>query len=255
MAHLPTDELKIIAHRGLCREAPENTLAAFQMAHDAGVTWLETDVDLIADGTPVLIHDDTLDRTTNRKGPVAALTAQDLANTDAGSWFSKDFAGEPIPTLHTLVDFLNRTGMNCNVELKSRKKSEANPDTLIKVTLAELSRLSANVQIIISSFDTQLLAQFHEAAPHYTIAALFKPRALTKGWVEKAHACSATYVHPKDHRRIASLLPVAHREGFRVQVWTVNKKSRARDLLTLGVDGIITNKAGKFLPLLTEQAH
>ena len=250
MSHSPSDEPKIIAHRGLCNQAPENTLAAFELAHQAGVTWLETDVDLLADGTPILLHDATLDRTTNTSGPVAALTPDALPNVDAGSWFGSAFAGEPLPTLAALIDFLNHTGMNCNVELKSNRDSDARPETLIASTLAELARLNPASQIIISSFDLALLAQFHEAAPEYTIATLFKPRALTKDWPERAHACGATYIHPKDHLRLPALLQIAHAEGFRTNVWTVNKKARARELLNLGVEGIITNNAAQFLPLL-----
>lgn len=248
MAHTPTAETKIIAHRGLCKQAPENTIAAFRLAFEAGVTWLETDVDLLGDGTPVIIHDATLDRTTTARGPVSELTAADLP-IDAGSSFSPAFAGEPLPTLRELVDFLNRTGMHCNVELKSFRDTAASPDALISATLAELDRLSPANQIIISSFDTSLLAQFREAAPGYTIAALFKPRALRGPWIEAAHACGATYIHPKDHRQLPAIIGQARSEGFRVHPWTVNKKSRARELLALGASGIITNKADRFLPL------
>ena len=125
--------------------------------------------------------------------------------------------------------------MNCNVELKSDRDSDARPETLIASTLAELARLNPASQIIISSFDLALLAQFHEAAPEYTIATLFKPRALTKDWPDRAHACGATYIHPKDHLRLPTLLHVAHAEGFRTNIWTVNKKARARELLSLSL--------------------
>lgn len=250
MAHSPSDEPKIIAHRGLCREAPENTLSAFELAHRAGVSWLETDVDLLADGTPILLHDATLDRTTNVTGPATDLSPDELPHVDAGSWFSNRFAGEPLPTLSALVDFLNHTGTNCNIELKSSR--ESSHADIIAATLPELSRLDPKVQIIVSSFSTDLLTQFHEAAHEFTIAALFKPRHLTKGWPDRAHSCGATYIHPKDHLRLPSLLPIAQREGFRVNVWTVNKKARARELLEMGIEGIITNKANKFLPLAAE---
>lgn len=251
-AHLPSEGPKIIAHRGLCRRAPENTLTAFELAYRTGVQWLETDVDLLKDGTPILLHDATLDRTTNTSGPVSARTSQDLPAIDAGSWFSPAFAGEPLPTLASLIDFLNRTGMNCNVELKSGKESDAAPEAMIAATLPQLARLNPGIEIIVSSFNPDLLAQFHEAAPEYTIAALFKPRHLAKDWIGAAHGCGATYIHPKDHLRLPSLLPIARREGFRVGVWTVNKKARARELLGLGVESIITNKADKFLPLAVE---
>ena len=99
---------RIFAHRGLSAIAPENTLAAIGQCADFGVTWFETDVDILADGTPVVIHDSHLDRTTNRTGSIYDLQASDLEGIDAGRWFSGDFAGEKLPTLAQLVELMNQ---------------------------------------------------------------------------------------------------------------------------------------------------
>ena len=105
-AHAPSTNRMVFAHRGLNRLAPENTMPAFELAADAGATWMETDVDIISDGTAILIHDSTLDRTTNRTGSIYDLTAADLPNIDAGSWFGPEYVGTRIPTLRDLVEFL-----------------------------------------------------------------------------------------------------------------------------------------------------
>lgn len=95
-------EHEVIAHRGLNHRAPENTLAAFRLAAESGCRWIETDVDVMGDGTPIIIHDTRLDRTTNRSGYFYDLQSSDLP-IDAGSWFSSEYVGEPVPTLRQLV--------------------------------------------------------------------------------------------------------------------------------------------------------
>ena len=118
-------ERRIFAHRGLNRVAPENSLAAFEKTADAGLTWIETDVDILGDGTPIVIHDTSLDRTTNRSGSYYGLEKADLASIDAGSWCSPEFAGQPLPTLEQLIELLNRRGLNANIEIKSNEAGGA----------------------------------------------------------------------------------------------------------------------------------
>ena len=95
-------------------------MSAFKKVVEHGLNWIETDVDILGDGTAIICHDTTLDRTTNKTGGYYELTAKDLPSIDAGSWFSPEFAGEPLPTLHQLVDFMNETGLNANIEIKSK---------------------------------------------------------------------------------------------------------------------------------------
>ena len=96
-------------------------MSAFRAAVEAGIKWIETDVDIIGDGTAVLIHDSSLDRTTNCRGRDNELTASDLPAIDAGRWFSPQFIGEPLPRLADLVDFMNESGVNANIEIKSNE--------------------------------------------------------------------------------------------------------------------------------------
>ena len=135
-------ERRIFAHRGLNRVAPENSLAAFEKTADAGLTWIETDVDILGDGTPIVIHDTSLDRTTNRSGSYYGLEKADLASIDAGSWFSPEFAGQPLPTLEQLIELLNRRGLNANIEIKSNEAGGAMSMRLIDSILDALTGLA-----------------------------------------------------------------------------------------------------------------
>jgi len=108
---------RVIGHRGACGHAPENTLASFRKAAELGVRWVEFDAALSSDGEIVLFHDDTLKRTTGRAGRLAETTWADLQGLDAGSWFSEDFAGEPIPTLRQAFQLLADLGLGAVIKL------------------------------------------------------------------------------------------------------------------------------------------
>lgn len=237
---------QVIAHRGLNRLAPENTLAAFRLAAEHGCQWIETDVDILKDGTPIIMHDTLLDRTTNATGYFYDLDSTDIANIDAGSWFSSQYAGEPIPTLRQLVDLMNETGLNANIELKSNERGKATSMQLIDNTLAELDRLDPEREIIISSFNHLLLHHVHEARPDIPIGALFVVDNLWEDWKSILELVGATYIHPED----AGLTPhkvAAFREaGYGVNVWTVNGKDRANELFNWGVTGVFTDIANEF---------
>ena len=111
-------------------------MAAFRSAVDHQVTWVEADVDIIADGTVIVCHDSTLDRTTNRSGRYDGLTVADLAGIDAGGWFSPQFRGEPIPTLQNLIDLMNATGLNANIEIKPSEAGREETLRLIDAVIA-----------------------------------------------------------------------------------------------------------------------
>ena len=160
-SNVPKFNRTVFAHRGLSSRAPENTFAAFALAANSGVTWIETDVDILADGTPILIHDTTLDRTTNHSGSLYELTAEDLPHIDAGSWFSPEFSGEKIPTLREFIEFLNERGMNANIEIKQNEQGAARTQQLVEAVASELAHLDPERQVVISSFSQPLLMKFH----------------------------------------------------------------------------------------------
>ncbi|MDY5138569.1 glycerophosphodiester phosphodiesterase family protein, partial [Actinotignum timonense] len=149
--------MKLFAHRGLSADAPENTMAAFRAAYQAGFTWIETDVDITADGTLPLCHDATLERTTTGHGRVDELRAQDLETLDAGSWFSPGFAGEKIPTLGQLVDFALETGMGINIEMKPCAQGGEQARALVRAVAQQARRLGPE-RALVSSFSHLQLA-------------------------------------------------------------------------------------------------
>src|SRR5882672_3455210 len=108
----------VIAHRGARASAPENTMAAFRRAYEDGAKWIEVDIKLTHDGIPIIMHDDTLDRTTDGKGPVADMLWDDMQKLEAGNWFGPGFAGERVPRLSEVLHFVLEHNMRINMELK-----------------------------------------------------------------------------------------------------------------------------------------
>lgn len=238
---VPSLERAVLAHRGLPSAAPENTMAAFRAAADAGARWIETDVDLLADGTPVLIHDAALERTTDRGGSIYGLRAADLAHVDAGSWFSPDFAGERLPTLEAFIDFVNERGINANIELKANEQGAARSVELVDTLAAALERLDAGRQVLVSSFSQPLLMAFHQRHPQYATAVLYESTTIRPDWRSVAELCGAVAIHPEDTGLTEAMVRAARAAGYGVNVWTVNRPDRANQLFNWGCTGVFTD--------------
>lgn len=238
---VPSLERAVLAHRGLPSAAPENTMAAFRAAADAGARWIETDVDLLADGTPVLIHDTALERTTDRGGSIYGLRAADLAHVDAGSWFGPDFAGERLPTLEAFIDFVNERGINANIELKANEQGAARSVELVDTLAAALERLDAGRQVLVSSFSQPLLMAFHQRHPRYATAVLYESTTIRPDWRSVAELCGAVAIHPEDTGLTEAMVRAARAAGYGVNVWTVNRPDRANQLFNWGCTGVFTD--------------
>lgn len=235
--------MRFFAHRGLSATCPENTLAAFTAAADAGFTWLETDVDIAACGTPVLLHDTDLDRTTDLTGSLYTYTATQLAGADAGSWFAPEFSGEPVPTLAQLVDLMNERGLNANIELKSNEQGAEHSLALIDAVIAELGRLEPGREIIVSSFNHLLLAEFKRRAPHYRVGALFTRDMLQPDWRSVLELIGADAVHIEATGLTRDTVRLLRTTGYDVNVWTVNNRAQANQLRNWGATGVFTDYA------------
>ncbi len=233
----------VIAHRGLNRRAPENTMAAFRAAVDARVDWIETDVDILGDGTPIICHDSTLDRTTNRRGSYAQLSRADLTTIDAGSWFSTQYTGEPMPTLSQLVDYMNATGLNANIEVKANERGKAATIQLVEAVVAELARLEPGPRVIISSFSQLILRYFLELAPTIPRACLFETCALYDDWRSVLEILECSYIHPEDAGLTEAHVERFLHAGYGVNVWTVNEADRVNQLFHWGVTGVFSDIA------------
>ena len=219
----------LYAHRGASAEAPENTLAAFRRALAAGADGIELDVHLSADGTPMVIHDDTLERTTDGCGPVAAHPLAALQGLDAGSWFAPHFAGEPLPTLAETLQLLAGR-LRLNLEVKDARAGMA--------MLHELQRFP-RADVVVSSFDGAVLTRLRQAAPDLALAVLAEGdwhRALAQ-----AAALRASAFHPRADLVSRPLLAACRRLRLPVFAWTVDDPAEARALARLGIDGLFTN--------------
>ena len=222
--------LFVYAHRGASAEAPENTLAAFRRALDAGADGIEMDVHLASDGVPIVIHDDTLERTTDGSGAVAAHRAAQLQTLDAGSWFGPHFAGEPLPTLEEALRLLAGR-LRINLEVKESRSGLA---------VLDLLRAFPTADVVISSFDHALLTALRRTAPDLPLAVLLE----AGNWrhaLARAAALRACAFHPHANLVSRPLLAACRRLQLPVFAWTVDDAKRARALARAGVAGVFSN--------------
>lgn len=234
---------RLIAHRGASRVAPENTLSAFRAAARQGARWLEFDVALLGDGTPVIHHDATLDRCTNRQGPLSALGAGDLAALDAGSWFDAAFAGEPLATLEQALDLIEALHLSANLEMKLH---DAAPEAMAEAVGAALARRPwTAARILVSSFDMAPLAALRARLPQQPLAVLHEQPP--DDWAETLHRLRARSLHIAHECLNAELAGRAEAEGFHLRVYTVNEPERVARFRGAGLTGVITDHPPLFL--------
>jgi glycerophosphoryl diester phosphodiesterase len=220
----------IWAHRGASARAPENTLVAFREAATAGADGLELDVHLSRDGVPVVIHDDTVDRTTNGSGAVDALTFREIRALDAGSWFGRQFAGESLPTLEEVFR-LAGDRLRLNVEIKNAAAG---------IAVLALMKRYPRTPVLVSSFDHDLLTVLRRQDPELSLGFLQE----TSDWqeaVERATGCAADSFHPREDLVDAGLIAACRSRQLAVYPWTVDDPKRLEELRQLGADGVFCN--------------
>jgi glycerophosphoryl diester phosphodiesterase len=228
----------IFAHRGASVSAPENTMAAFHLAVKLGVKAIELDTMLSRDGTPVVIHDHTLERTTNGKGHVSDLDYSNLSQLDAGAWYSKNFEGEKIPSLNQVLEsFSNR--ILINIELKNY---HAPHDALAETVMRLVDELNVWDAVLFSSFLPRNLRLIRAKKPGAKTA-LLCPSGI-KGRIFRSSLymdISPEFIHPEINDVNRKYIEREHERSRRVHVWTVNHISIANDLFINKVDGIFTD--------------
>ena len=224
-----------IAHRGASGRAPENTHASFAAALELGAEAIELDCQLSADGELVVIHDETLERTTDGRGPVGDRTWAELARLDAGAWFDAAYAGERIPRLADVVAQVRDRAL-LNVEIKSERDVGAIERKLVDL----VAREDAAEWVVFSSFHWDALRNVRAAAPWARLGVLCDedPR---RGGVALGRALRAEAVIPGRRWVDARVVEEAHAHGLDVWVWTVNEPGEMRRLLALGVDAIFSD--------------
>lgn len=243
-----------IAHRGAGRLAPENTLAALRLGAQHGYRMAECDVKLSADGVPFLLHDATLTRTTSGLAEVAGAEADPLAaahawgvlsQLDAGGWHSRQYAGEPLPTLGQVARHVQANGLLLNIEIKPTPGTDVQTGAAVAQAAARLWA-GASVPPLLSSFRVEALAAAREAAPELPRALLLE--SLWDGCLEQAVALGCVALVCHHPLWDAELVARARGLGLRQLSYTVNEPADAERLLALGTDGLITDRVDGFVP-------
>jgi glycerophosphoryl diester phosphodiesterase len=240
----------LLGHRGAMARAPENTLGAFQAALDDGARGVELDVTLSGDSVPVVLHDDTLDRTTNVHGKPTDYDADELGNVDAGAWFSgrhggPDWTNERVPRLSEVFLMMPR-GAVVNVELKGPTPAWAG----LERRVVEVVRRFRHLHVIVSSFHPAQLLEVRRIAPALPIALLVSDRSILPArtaWTAPLLVPDA--IHPPARMVDRAFVDAARNAGLRVHAWAVQSEAEAARLLDLGVDGLIVDDVRGMAPL------
>ena len=241
----------VIGHRGFCKIAPENTLPSFQFAVTAGADLVELDYHHSKDGVPVVIHDATLDRTTDARQlwgataiQVAAKTLAEIKTLDAGNWFDAKYKGTKIPTLVEALDTIQGSGGVTVIEHKAGDAA-----TCVKI-LREKNLIN---RVVVHSFHWDFLRDFHKLAPEQVLVAIGPPgsrddgkklsaaeKVLSEKWLDEMKDTGARAVH-WNQMVTKEAVGLAHERGLKVWIYTIDDPALANQLLDMGVDGITSN--------------
>ncbi len=228
----------LVAHRGAGYLAPENTLAALRIGRSCGYRMFEIDAKLSGDGVALLMHDPTLERTTDGRGRVDAYPYAQLARLDAGSWHSPDFAGEGIPTLERVARWVLANDLMLNIEIKPSPGRERETGASVALDAQHAWR-DAVVPPLLSSFSPLALAAAREIAPGLPRALLLDD--LPEDWLDRCSALGCAAIDARHSTLDAARIAQAHDASLRVLAYTVNDAARADELFAAGLDGLITD--------------
>ena len=235
-----------IAHRGAGKLAPENTLAAFRLGAAHGWRMLECDVKLAQDGVPFLLHDATLERTTSGHGTAGDHPWAQLAQLDAGGWHSRQYAGEPLPTLQNAARWSRANGVLLNLEIKPSPGQDERTGQAVAEHVAALWA-DAPAPPLLTSFSVPALQAARRAAPDQPLGLLLD--ALPPDWRDTAQSLACVALVCRHTLWTPALVAEAKALGLRCLSYTVNDVAEARRLIDLGTDGIISDAVDVFCPV------
>jgi len=228
----------LFAHRGGGVLAPENTLAAMRVGQAHGFGAVEFDVKLSADSVALLLHDDTLERTSNGHGAAALRSMDEMSALDAGSWHSPAFSGEPIPRFSAVAHFLHGAGLMANVEIKPASGFEALTGEVVTRRILELWQ-GAPLPLV-SSFSALALETARRLAPRLPIGYLCV--RVPADWPRRIDALAAYSLHCAASELDDSILAAANAKGIPVLCYTVNDRSLAATLIESGVTSVFSDR-------------
>lgn len=243
----------VIAHRGFEARAPENTLIAFRMALQAGADGIELDLQLAKDGALVVMHDPSVDRTTNGSGKVSKMTLPELKQLDAGFWFAPEFAGEQIPTLDEVFRALPENAILA-IETKPLRAAE----TIARKVIASVRVHHAEKRVLILSYNPVTLACCKKLCPEIPVMLIHEPTSARRFLITCGRIVSGLrpdvwsfewFVLQRDKERVAQL----HRKGIKVCSGVVPTETEMRFIGNLGVDGMMTSDPIRLRKVLEEE--
>ncbi len=229
-----------VAHRGASAYAPENTIAAFDKAVEMKADYIEIDVQRSMDGELVLIHDTTVDRTTDGSGRVGDFTFEELRSLDAGSWKGEQFAGEHIPTFDEILDrYHGKIGIL--IELKAPELYPGIEESVAEELKERNLDKPQNEKIIIQSFNHKSMEKMNDLVPKVPIGVLTSSRAHITEQALQEFSTYADYFNPSYGIVTEELVNQVHSLDMQIGSWTVRSQEAADFLLNMGVDAIITD--------------
>jgi len=236
---------RIVAHRCGGLLAPENTLAAIRLARNLGFVGIEFDVKLTGDGVPVLMHDDTLERTTDGSGAVSDMSYQGIAKLDAGGWFGNEFGGEPVPSFAAASALCREAGVWANIEIKPSPGQDRETGEAV-ARMAKLLWAGSHPPPLLSSFSALALEAAAVESPEL-------PRALLvvetpPNWLAQLDRLQCVALHVSHRHLDAALVKAVHGSGRGVLTYTVNDSETALDMLEWGVDALVTDQLDAITP-------
>ena len=237
---------QLIAHRGAGKHAPENTLAAMRLGAQHGFKMMEYDVKLSQDGVAILLHDDTIDRTSNGTGLASDYTLVELLGFDFGAWLNPKFTAEPILSLNTMAAFSIAQGICSNIEIKPETGLEAETGARVARLAKELWQ-QADTPPLLSSFSEIALEAAKLAAPDLPRALLIEDH-IPSDYLERLARLDCVALNIDTKLTNYDLVQKTRAAGYEVCVWTVNDPARAKELIEWGCAGIVTDAIDVIAP-------
>ncbi len=236
--------VKVIAHRGACKVAPQNTMPAFEEGIRIGIDGFETDVHLTSDGHPVICHNYEIGETSNGEGKITQMTLEEFRSYDFGSYFDEKFAGTQGPTLDEFLELCKHPDVEVmNIEIKPSLEDDM---TIVAKTIEAVKAHGLFDKLLISSFSAKMLLESKKIDKSCRTAFLYSPKdkivlkiLFTSAKFAKSLGLYA--LHPHYSLVTASYVKKAHSRGIKVIPWTINKDKDMRRMIKYGVDGIITD--------------
>ncbi len=232
----------LIAHRGMSRQYPENTMPAFEAAVQAGADMIELDIALSSDGAFVVIHDDTLMRTTDSSGFVCHYPSDEIVEMDAGHWFGSQPDSIHVPALDEVLEKIaGRIDLNIEVKPFFPLNQSGRMQAALSRLMTLLDERGLREQVILSSVNFYLLEYIRELDPDMRLGLIFRRPLTDFDPVVVCESLRAYSLHPWHVQTTAELVQAMHHIGAKVFPYTVNEMPRLRQLMAMGVDGVFTD--------------